>query len=253
MSWLSRLFGKGGDGGISQDTAKKSVQKGGPTPNVEQLEGKRDVQGLIKALGYQKRDDVRKAAALTLGEMGNGRAVGPLITALKDDSFYVRWAAAKALGEMDDTRAVEPLIATLKDDWLGVRRAAADALMKLGGPEAEGALAEYQASMRAQDRHRAEHKEKVEALIRALSAESAQERVAAAEALGELGDSKAIGPLAHALLDPFRKVERIQDGLYDSHHVELWPVSDAARNALKRIGGPEAERVLANHRVKQEH
>jgi HEAT repeat protein len=44
----------------------------------------------------------------------------------------MREAAAGALGQIGDARAVEPLIAVLKDSREHVRMAAADALDKIG-------------------------------------------------------------------------------------------------------------------------
>jgi HEAT repeat protein len=43
-------------------------------PNVQKLSAKRDVQGLIKALGYEKDEQIRHAAALALGQIGDPRA-----------------------------------------------------------------------------------------------------------------------------------------------------------------------------------
>ena len=70
---------------------------------------------------------------ITLGKIGDPRAVEPLIDALQDDAFAnVRGRAAEALGEIGDPRSVEPLIAALNDeDWL-VRGRAARALGKIG-------------------------------------------------------------------------------------------------------------------------
>jgi len=105
-------------------------------PNIEKMKTRRDVNGLIKALGYQKGDSfdarsIRRDAARALGELEDPRAVEPLIAALKDESFSVRKAAAEALGKIGDTRAVEPLSAALKDKDSDVRKAAAEALVSL--------------------------------------------------------------------------------------------------------------------------
>jgi PBS lyase HEAT-like repeat len=54
-------------------------------PNVEKLQAKRDVQELAKVLRYQSDWHVRKAAAEALGQLGDVRAVGPLIYALGYD------------------------------------------------------------------------------------------------------------------------------------------------------------------------
>jgi HEAT repeat protein len=43
--------------------------------DVEKMEAKRDVNGLIKALAYRKDALVRQRAAEALGEIGDARAV----------------------------------------------------------------------------------------------------------------------------------------------------------------------------------
>ncbi|MEN6516630.1 MAG: HEAT repeat domain-containing protein [Methanospirillum sp.] len=54
------------------------------TPDIHVLECRRDVEGLIKALGYEKGPHVRHEAAMALGEIGDARAVEVLIAALTD-------------------------------------------------------------------------------------------------------------------------------------------------------------------------
>ena len=82
------------------------------------------------------------------------RAVEPLTAALRDEDHSVRERAAEALGKLGDARAVPSLIAALKDEGVVemsrdydmdtyVRDRAAGALRRIGGPEAERALAEY--------------------------------------------------------------------------------------------------------------
>ncbi len=55
----------------------------------------------------------------------------PLIGALGNGYWQVRQHVAEALGEIGDTRAVEPLIELLEDDE-DIREAAKEALKKLG-------------------------------------------------------------------------------------------------------------------------
>ncbi|MBZ5551166.1 MAG: HEAT repeat domain-containing protein [Acidobacteriia bacterium] len=70
------------------------------------------------------------------------KAIPKLLAALKDDHWEVRQAAAQTLGEIRDERAVKPLVlATLRvDNWM-VRSAAAEALSKIGDSRANRALA----------------------------------------------------------------------------------------------------------------
>ena len=93
--------------------------------------GKPAVKPLIEALKDGAEDvAVRMKAAEVLGEIGDERAVEPLIQALKDKDEFVRQCAAEALGEIGDERAVETLNQALKDEW--VREEAAKALKKIG-------------------------------------------------------------------------------------------------------------------------
>ncbi len=50
-------------------------------PNVGKLKARRNVKGLIKALNYKKDHNVQIFAAMALGEIGDTRAVAPLIAA----------------------------------------------------------------------------------------------------------------------------------------------------------------------------
>ena len=113
-------------------------------PNIEMLEARRDVEGLIKALGHKDAKslltvvmntdyEVRKSAAKALGEIGDARAVEPLISALlRDSNEIVRGAAATALGEIGDARAVKPLTtASETDSDLFVQSLAVRALKEL--------------------------------------------------------------------------------------------------------------------------
>jgi HEAT repeat protein len=105
-------------------------------PDIAKLEAKRDVNGLIKALGYQKDWSVRRAAAEALGKIGDAGAVEPLVEALKDGDKNVRAAAVKALGEIGDPRAIEPLVAVWRASVGALPEAATVALGKIGDPRA---------------------------------------------------------------------------------------------------------------------
>ena len=80
---------------------------------------------------------VRMDAAIALGEIGDVRAVDPLIEALADPDYRVRREAARGLGKIGDACAVDPLIKTLSDkDWR-VREVAIESLEKIGEPVVE--------------------------------------------------------------------------------------------------------------------
>jgi len=58
-------------------------------------------------------------------------AVFPLIDALEDPDWHVRWEAAKALHDIGDARAAPALVRALRDRRFGVRWLASDALIAL--------------------------------------------------------------------------------------------------------------------------
>lgn len=123
----------------------------------------------------------RMNAVKILGQIGDTRALEPLIEALKDKDWNVQEKTAEALGKIGDERAVEPLIYTLKDKSLIVRRASTVALVKIGEPA-------------------------VGPLIKALDDENWYVRYYAAEVLGKIGDKRAVEPLKKALKDEIRNV-----------------------------------------------
>jgi HEAT repeat protein len=65
-------------------------------PDVDKLETKRDVDGLIKALSYAPDWAVRKDAAEALGRIGDLRAYAPVLEAFDDPRPEVRDAAGRA-------------------------------------------------------------------------------------------------------------------------------------------------------------
>lgn len=70
----------------------------------------RNLDLLINAL-KDKNWQIRNDAAVALGDLGDLKAVGPLIECLKDkDKQRVRRAAANSLGKIGDVSAVNPLI-----------------------------------------------------------------------------------------------------------------------------------------------
>jgi hypothetical protein len=124
---------------------KERVKDGGRIDNVK------DLESLIQLL---KDDDmgVRCEAVDALGDIGDPRAVEPLIIVLKegylkgptkeqyDSDPEVRSRAADALAKIGDSRAVESLINALKDDDEEVRADVAEALGVIGDNRAIEAL-----------------------------------------------------------------------------------------------------------------
>lgn len=99
-----------------------------------------EVEPLVRALSDGNLQ-ARRKAAMSLGELGDKRAIDPLIRALKDSDQHLRWNAALALGKLGDKRAVSPLVDALQDDSEMVREDAAGALGVLGDKKALAPLA----------------------------------------------------------------------------------------------------------------
>jgi len=180
-------------------------------PNIEQMKAKRDITGLIKALGYQKDKSVRMSATMALGQIGDARAVDSLIAALKDENSNVRGNIADALGKIGDKRAVVPLIFALKDKDYGVRRAAVDALGKIGQPAVEPLLV----ILRGNLKDGMEHARAMQAGISlwdcrrfSLRLITKDIRIGAAEALGHIGDPRAVESLFAALKNKWEGLRR---------------------------------------------
>jgi len=93
------------------------------------------VEFYIEALNNEN-EKISYRAAEILSEIGDSRALEPLILALQKDSIFVRRGAAVGLGKLGDSRAVEPLILTLKNIGKYQRPAVIEALGKLGDPRA---------------------------------------------------------------------------------------------------------------------
>ena len=92
--------------------------------------------------------------------------------------------AAGLLGAIGDPRAIEPLIAALKDKHSLVSRVAAEALVKIDTPA-------------------------VDLLIATLNYNDDFICIRAAEALGEIGDPRAVDPLIAVLNDGRWRVRRV--------------------------------------------
>ncbi len=146
---------------------------------------------LIIALN-EEDNKVRAIVAEILGKIGDNRAVEPLIAALEDKDINIRWRAAEALGKIGDERAAEPIIATLskeKEGWL--KNELIIDLGEIGDSRA------------------------VQPLIAVFRSRETNSRVAAAEALGSIGDPSAIPVLVSGLSD--------------------WHVNNSVVNALNKL------------------
>lgn len=89
---------------------------------------------LIEQLGSEDLE-IRKAATVALGHIGDARAAPALVEVLEEEDAEMVIAAADALAKIGDPRAFEPLLARVGDPHAAVRQAVVGALNSLGLPE----------------------------------------------------------------------------------------------------------------------
>jgi HEAT repeat protein len=148
--------------------------------------------------------EVREACVKGLAELGDRRAIEPLVLALIDEQDTVRQAAVKALCKLDAHwektdaayRTVPRLKGALKDKEYWVRQSAADALARIGNmlPAAAPTGTNAPAAQFRQDCVQ-------DALIAMLLDWDRDLRQAAVEALGRVGDQRAVNSLVPLLQD----------------------------------------------------
>jgi HEAT repeat protein len=207
---------------------------------LRDLADSRTAEPLIAALQIQD-GSVRLFAVNLLGAILDPRAIEPLLVALEDEYGDVRDAAALVLGNLREPRAVEPLVALLRRKYSYMAEEALGALLSIGTMEALTAILEREA-YHVDDYYFYEAAEAVgqlgdrravKPLIIALRDQDVNIREAAVEALVELGEP-AVPQLTAALRDERRNVHQ------------------AASKALEKIGTQEALAALgASHDPEQ--
>ena len=194
--------------------------------------------GVVSALIARLKDEnagVRKAAANSLGQRGDLRAVAPLITVLADSDAEVRYTATDALANLEDRRAIGPIAGLLKDSVTEVRRNALSALSHWdqGVPTAQvvALLDDPDADVRREAVNLLEHLNarssgaEIAKLVRDPSSDVRQNAI---QALGNLGVQSGAAAITEALSDPNPDVR------------------ESAIGALNDLKAPIAEATLLN-------
>ena len=210
-------------------------------------------------------------AARALGELGDSRAILPLLAATADTDSGVRKACAEALtalgeplgevirqsleGSLEarrelarrrDPRSIDPLVRALSLRHLQVRAAAAEALVSMGGdsaPALRQALASSDQGVRALAAGALAEvggPREVEPLIAGLGDTSADVRAEAARALGAIGDRRAVSGLLAVTGDRYAEV---RNAAAAALAMLGEPLGEVIRQSLE--GSVEARRELA--------
>lgn len=128
----------------------------------------RAVSPLIKAFLIENENwDVQKAAVGALMSINDAEAFEPMITALKNKDKFIRRGAARVLGALQDRRALAYLTLALEDEWEVAESAA-------------WALGQFKDTS---------------VVIQLIEGLKLMWSEAAADALGEIGDPRAVEPL----------------------------------------------------------
>ena len=191
---------------------------------TDKLETQTDVDELVESLTGSLEDgdwNVRSGVIRKLGEIGDVKAIEPLIKALGAQNKNVRQRAVKALVKIGES-AIDPLIKALGDEDEDRRRRAVEALGKIGDPRA------------------------IDPLINVLGDEDRWVRWWAAGMLGTIDDTRVIAPLIKVLEDEDGRVQkRAVEALVSigGHAVEplmnmLADADSTAATILGEIGEP---------------
>jgi HEAT repeat protein len=174
---------------------------------INKMETLRDIEGLLKLLDLTVNVLYRRTAAKALAAIAPPKAVPEIVARLAAETDRgVRQSLVRCLGRLGDDHALPVLIGTLQDRDLQVCQEAALALSRFNSPAAFEALLaaltrkenreEWQVRrFAAQALGKLGDRRAVPALIASLRDESDLVPPAAAEALGELGDRQAVTAL----------------------------------------------------------
>ncbi|HMG94955.1 MAG TPA: M56 family metallopeptidase [Gemmatimonadaceae bacterium] len=207
------------------------------------------VNALIARLGDEDAD-VRRAAAHSLGQLKDSRAVPGLIGALKDSDPKVRESAAEALAEFEDPRAIAPLAALLNDASTEVKQSALEALSHFDDGVPSSAVIRSLSDADAEVRHKAANlagklrdRSATPALAKLVGDPDSDVRQAAIEAIGELKDPMAASAVTLALGDSDSDVR--QQAMNTMEELKA-PIPEATLIGLMRDPDPDVRQQAAH-------
>jgi len=179
------------------------------TEALGRLRDSRALEALGARLEKDPDHDVREAAAVSLGSVGDRQGIGLLVLALKDSASGVRRLAAASLSRIDTNwssspearAAAEKLKASLQDRDPAVRALVNQVLINLGVTEPSRSPRTEEETSEVETSPAKRRKLAVSLLLAVLCDGDRDLRQASAEALGELGDERAGPALLRAKAD----------------------------------------------------
>ena len=232
-------------------------------PNVEKLEKKRNIRGLVKALRYKKDQTIRKKAAEALRNIADEKTVDGLIYSVENEwDNDIKLISITALDKIPSKKAVPALIKCLGNREHKIRKAALEALKKNADGSAAKLILDFLKTTSYAYPDEAGDlllhitgPSEFDVLKNAL--EDRKTRRYAAKALGKTGNAMAVDLLLPLLEDKDSLVRRdAAYGLGDTRDKRaLEPllklikdktcfVSGSAITALGKIGDPKANDEL---------
>jgi HEAT repeat protein len=207
--------------------------------------------------------EIRQAAVIALGRIGDRACVPQLIPLLQVPELAIE--AASALARIGDRRAYEPLLQLLPHDRAAVRQAVIGALNSLGHPRMPKDIQKLLTDSNPHTRESAlriasyfGYSECVPLLIDRLNDGNENVRRAAVESLSNFEDERVMPLLQNALRDPSAKIRtaaaqsfgHLENPAYVSDVIRALSDPDAwvryyAARALGQIRSPESLDPLA--------
>jgi len=169
--------------GVSRESFQQALQR----RIISAIEDETAFCKLADLALHAQNDETRLGAVQDLGDIGNERAMDPLIHALNDKNALVRGIALEILGDLADETSVDFLIPALMDTDARVRSNAVRALGKVGGDEI------------------------IDALVRQFDDNHSEVRIAVLEVLRNLEGKKAIEFFSVALADRDAQVREVAE------------------------------------------
>jgi HEAT repeat protein len=100
--------------------------------DLERIKKNNNEKALVKILVHHRNKDLRRNAAIYIGDYNNDRTVHALIKALSDNDSIVRLNACNSLGKIKNDLAIKPLIKCFSDINDKVRESAKKAVINFG-------------------------------------------------------------------------------------------------------------------------